>query len=234
MRSRLTDKKKQGDIKKFGALAGAILLNSIVLAGLAYQAGHQSPQTFPQEVVVVSLSPTTHPAIRAAPTRRDTLLNENNPFHSTSGQAPTPKATNLPLPAQSPDLPAAPRQASPTTTRTVQSGPTPNQIDAETRRTLKGLLDCGKPVGSEEPAIRCSHDYARGSTIQLGDSYLTPEKRLAFEAAAQVQDAKRASQNGPLQELIVPCTGLGSNFGGGCLPANTPATGKSPEHFPQN
>ena len=65
---------------------------------------------------------------------------------------------------------------------------------------------------------RCDQKFGEMAKTAPPFSGLDPLKRGRFDAQAEADERRRANRQGPMQELVVPCSGEGSNLGGGCLP----------------
>jgi hypothetical protein len=134
--------------------------------------------------------------------------------------AKAPPLAPIPSPIQSaatapPGKPAPPG---------AQPGPPPNaglETGQGVRDVLRTTVGCDADrVLHLTPAerARCNQSVGEMAKKQAPFMGIDPLKRGRFDDQAEADERRRAAREGPMQELIVPCTGQGSNFGVGCLP----------------
>lgn len=63
----------------------------------------------------------------------------------------------------------------------------------------------------------CERKMAQTPPVGAYVDPIPPLKRGAYDRQAAA-DARRRDHEGPMRDMFVPCEGVGSNFGIGCLP----------------
>jgi hypothetical protein len=125
---------------------------------------------------------------------------------------PVPSPLSAPVATAEASAPAAAKGAPPL------AGADDGQGVQEALRTSVGC-DFDKSVHlSPGERERCNQRYGETAHAAPSVSGMDPAKRGRFDAEAEADERRRADRTGPLKELVVPCSGEGSNLGGGCLP----------------
>ena len=210
-------------IRRSGAIAASLLAHVVALAliGLAVpkMIVHESPQfrstdvwLMPRLTLNRDVSPAMHRATTAAPS-----------LSSPRKAAPVLQAPSPILAA--PTVKTAPNTAPGATGAQVHGPPAPVQVGAEqggdVQEALRTSVGCDfdktvhlTPAEHE----RCNQHYGEVARKAPNFNGIDPVKRAGYEAQVEADERRRANRTGPVQELVVPCDGEGSNLGGGCLP----------------
>jgi hypothetical protein len=138
---------------------------------------------------------------RLAPTQKPPLAPQPSPIQSAATNAP-----GKPAPAGAPPGPPP------------SLGSDSGQGVREALRTTVGC-DADRVVRlTPAEQARCNQSVGEMASKPAPFMGIDPLKRGRFDAQAEADERRRAAREGPMQELVVPCTGQGSNFGMGCLP----------------
>lgn len=124
--------------------------------------------------------------------------------------APRPRSPAL-APRLSPTAPSTPLQATaPAAPPALAAGAPNTDTDLKVSHALQGLFACGARSGRvSDPEARqaCERRYLDYGGPGVGLAHLSSGARVAFDAAADQQDAARAARQGPLGNPIVSCSG---------------------------
>ncbi len=86
---------------------------------------------------------------------------------------------------------------------------------------LRGTVGCDYGSAAQLTKAeqeRCAQRFGDAARKATPFSGLDPLKRGRFDDQAAADEKKRQRRDGTMPDLVVPCTGAGSNFGTGCLP----------------
>lgn len=118
----------------------------------------------------------------------------------------------LPLPP----VPAAPAVAGPAAAAPFADA------EGDLRGALRAAIGCAHEdflsLSAAERA-RCQWQLASGQAAIPRIDHMSPERRAELEAEAASNERRRLGREGAPAQIIVACSGPGSNFGVGCLPS---------------
>lgn len=233
--SRTGERRRGIDRDRAIAIALAIVAHALALALLAWTTpALKLPSIdFPPDVTL-DLRPLTLPreSSTASAARSRAAREAQTPRLAPAPvyRAPTPRtlAAKPQQPSPAPPTPPA-RAAAPRAGDTGPPGPPATSPGLQLQD--KGG---GDPRGAVRAAIGCSHeDFLRLSAAErdacqrrmaeqpriIGPKLdlIDPLKRKAYDQQAAA-DARRRDHEGPMSAPVIPCSGVGSNFGVGCVP----------------
>ena len=211
---------------KASAIAAAVLLHAGFVAWLVASA-HLAPSAASRPDVEVELAPPPAdlpPAVvRAQPRAPAVAAVATRPARPTRRpQAPRTDAAPT-RPAEASPSVSASTAATPSAETTPARPRTDDGFDADAaaRRAIAALFACHSADGApldEASRRRCEASRRAQASALPHIADIPPEKRAAYDLQAEADARRRARLEGPLYEPVVRCSGVGSNFGLGCLP----------------
>jgi hypothetical protein len=163
--------------------------------------------------------------VRPTPPARAVQAARPAPPRAPSAPAAPPSRASASIPAAGASSGAAGGTGAPSGGRWSVQGEDEGQDGV--RKFLRATVGCSH---ADYVALNDQERSACDRRIgQEARSIGIPADRIAsFIAAAEAQDRRRADRTGPMKDLFVPCTGVGSNLDRGCINM----TRKHPEDEP--